>query len=135
MKCSSTSLLVCMLLVGMDADAQHVTRASDAHCSAVGNTHITALHADALCSSNLICIPQVVVPHLHRYHTEHVTVLEGTGRLLLGSDTLDIAVGDVIVIPQGIAHGVWCTSDIPLRVISIHAPPFDGKDRVPMPGY
>lgn len=124
-----------MLLVGMDSTAQQVARASDAFCNADGSTRVTELHRDALCSSNLICIPQAVLPHLHRYHTEHVTVLEGNGRLLLGSDTLHISAGDVIVIPQGTAHGVSCTSDVPLRVVSIHAPPFDGVDRVPIPGY
>jgi quercetin dioxygenase-like cupin family protein len=135
MKHWSSSFLACLLMVGMDATAQHATHASDVLCNADGSTRVTALHRDTLCSSNLICIPQAVLPHLHRYHTEHVTVLEGTGRLLLDGDTLDIAEGDVIVIPTGTPHGVWCTSDIPLRVVSIHAPPFDGLDRVPIPRY
>jgi len=128
-------LCACTILYGMDVNAQQVVGKDHAPCSTDGSNRITTLHVDSVCSSNLICIPHAVVPHLHRYHSEHVMVLEGKGRLLLGADTLDIAAGDVIVIPQGTPHGVWCTSEVPLRVISIHAPPFDGVDRVPYTGH
>jgi len=119
-----------MLLAGA-MHAQRTAHAEDAPCAEDGTTRITPLHTDSLCSSALICIPQHVAPHYHRHHTEHVTVLEGRARMLLGRDTLDIGPGDVIVIPSGTPHGVWTLPGAPLKVMSVHAPAFDGKDRVP----
>lgn len=110
------------LLYVMVVNAQQVVSKEHAPCNADGTNRITTLHVDSICSSNLICIQRAVARHLHRYHSEHVMVLEGYGRLLLGADTLHITAGDVIVIPQGTPHGVWCTSDVPVRVVSTRHP-------------
>lgn len=96
-----------------------------------GPVQVHPLYSDSLCSSFLICVPRSVAPHYHRFHTEHVVVLEGTGTMLLGDSTFTIAAGHSIVVPKGTPHAVTTTSDTPLRVISVQAPYFDGTDRVP----
>ena len=88
------------------------------------------MYSDSLCSSFMICIPRGVAGHYHRYHTEHVTVLEGTGIMLLADSVFSIAAGHSVVIPKGAVHSVTTTSATPLRVISVQSPYFDGSDRV-----
>lgn len=100
-------------------------------CNAADSlVQVRPLYSDSLCSSFVICIPGAVAPHYHRYHTEHVTVLEGTATMQLGDSTFSIAAGHCIVIPKGTPHAVITTSTIPLRVISVQSPRFDGTDRI-----
>lgn len=91
---------------------------------------VRPLYSDSLSSSFVICIPRAVAPHYHRYHTEHVTVLEGTATMELGDSTFSIAAGHCIVIPKGTPHAVTTTSTMPLRVLSVQSPHFDGTDRI-----
>ncbi|MBK8228315.1 MAG: cupin domain-containing protein [Flavobacteriales bacterium] len=93
---------------------------------------VAPLHSDSLCSSFLICVPREVHPHYHDWHTEHVVVIEGEGEMLLGDSVFVIRVGDAIAIPKGTVHAVTTLSGIPLRVVSIQSPRFDGADRVPV---
>ena len=123
---------ICAVMAWTVGTAQQLVRAEDIPCGEGMKTLATTLHTDSLCSTMLICIPEQVPPHFHRYRTEHVTVVDGEGSMLLGTDTLRIAPGDVIVIPRGTVHAAWSTGDRPLRVVSVHAPPFDGIDRVPV---
>lgn len=100
-------------------------------CNAADSlVQVRPLYSDSLCSSFVICIPRAVAPHYHRYHTEHVTVLEGTATMQLGDSTFSIAAGQCIVIPKGTPHAVTTTSTTPLRVISVQSPHFDGTDRI-----
>ena len=100
-------------------------------CNATDSlVQVRPLYSDSLCSSFVICIPRAVAPHYHRHHTEHVTVLEGTAIMQLGDSTFAIAAGRCIVIPKGTPHAVTTTSTLPLRVISVQSPRFDGTDRV-----
>jgi mannose-6-phosphate isomerase-like protein (cupin superfamily) len=57
-------------------------------------------------------------------------VLEGKAEMTLNDKTFSIKKGDVIFIPKNSFHSVKTTSKIPLKVLSIQAPYFDGKDRV-----
>jgi mannose-6-phosphate isomerase-like protein (cupin superfamily) len=57
-------------------------------------------------------------------------VLEGSGQMTLGTKGFGIKKGDVIFIPKNTVHSVISMGDQPLKVISIQAPKFDGKDRV-----
>lgn len=95
-----------------------------------GPVKVTPLHSDSLSTSFLICVHTGVKPHLHRMHTEHVVVLEGEGVMVLDGETRAIKAGDVVVIPAGTVHSVNVTSAIPLRVISVQSPMFDGSDRI-----
>jgi mannose-6-phosphate isomerase-like protein (cupin superfamily) len=56
-------------------------------------------------------------------------VIEGEGKMQLGEKIKEIKKGDFIFIPKNTYHSVNTTSNNELKVISIQAPYFDGKDR------
>jgi mannose-6-phosphate isomerase-like protein (cupin superfamily) len=94
------------------------------------NLYSVPLYGDSLASSFCIVIKKEVKAHKHQYHSEHVIVNEGEGMMKLGEKTFPIKKGDVIFIPKNTIHSVKTIGKIPLRVISIQAPLFDGKDRI-----
>ena len=94
------------------------------------NVFSLPLFNDSLASSFCIIIKRDVKPHKHQFHSEHVFVLEGEGLMSLGEKILQLKKGDFIFIPKNTIHSVKTTSNGPLRVISIQAPFFDGKDRL-----
>lgn len=97
-----------------------------------GSVRSRTLSSDSLCTSFLLCIHGGVKPHLHAHHTEHVHVLEGIGTMMLGDSVFTVSTGSFIAIPRGTPHAVRVSGDIPLRVISVQTPFFDGSDRVPV---
>lgn len=94
------------------------------------NVKVLPLHSDENTSLFIIFVKQAVRKHVHQYHTEVVTVLEGTGKMYLGGDYFDIKKGDHIVIPPNTAHAVVTTSAKPLKVLSAQSPEFLGQDRI-----
>lgn len=96
------------------------------------NIFVQKLATTPHASDFLVFVKHHVPLHKHVHHTETVYVLEGTGEMQLGDKTLAIKPGDFIKIPQGTVHGVTTTSTIPLKVLSVQAPEFFGKDRVPV---
>ncbi|MFN6036950.1 MAG: cupin domain-containing protein [Bacteroidota bacterium] len=95
------------------------------------NVFVKPLYMDsAEVSSYLIFIKKEVKPHKHMEHAEHVYVTQGEGLMTLGDKEFKIKMGSFIFIPKNTFHSVITTSEIPLKVISIQAPYFDGKDRV-----
>lgn len=94
------------------------------------NVKVLPVYTDENSSSFMIFVKQKVRRHMHLYHTEVVTVLEGTGEFYLAGETLTIKAGDHIVIPPGTPHGVKTTSKKPLKVLSVQSPEFIGEDRV-----
>jgi quercetin dioxygenase-like cupin family protein len=86
----------------------------------------TSLHQ----TSFVISIKTKVKKHKHLNHTELIQVLEGTGNMTLGKETFKIKQGDFILIPENTVHSVIVTSTIPLKVLSIQTPEFDGSDRI-----
>lgn len=124
-------LLPLALLTFQQVRAQRILTAAEAAAIAgPGPVHVTALHADSLCSSYLIRVDTEVPLHMHRAHTEHVMVLEGEGLMTLGDTVRSIRVGDIVIIPRNTPHAVKVHGHLPLRVISVQAPRFDGADRV-----
>ena len=116
---------------GSNAVAQRIATGAELTCPAGdGPVRSSILHSDSSCTSILLCIDAGVRPHMHRTHTEHVFVLDGTAEMTLGDSTRTIRSGDVILIPPGTRHAVTVTGSTPLRVISVQAPYFDGTDRV-----
>ena len=97
---------------------------------ALENIYNRPLYSDSLTSSFVIFIKKEVKEHKHVTHAEHVIVLEGEAIMKLDGRSFKIKKGDVIFIPENTWHYVKTTSKIPLKVISIQAPNFDGKDRV-----
>lgn len=94
------------------------------------NIRVEKLFSDSLVSSFQIEIKKSVAPHQHLAHSEHVYIIEGTGDMLIGNETFKIKKGDLLFIPKGTIHALKVTSDNPMKVLSIQAPEFDGKDRV-----
>jgi quercetin dioxygenase-like cupin family protein len=97
--------------------------------SAYSNIYVKKMYSDANSSVFVIFIKQAVRKHLHSYHTEVVTVLEGRGEFYLDGERIDIKAGDQIIIPPNTPHAVITRSKKPLKVISIQSPEFLGKDR------
>ncbi len=94
------------------------------------NVYNKPLFNDSLASSFVIVIKKEVKAHRHVNHTEHVVVLAGTGEMKLGDKQFEIKKGDVILIPKNTIHSVKTISKEPLKVLSLQAPYFDGKDRI-----
>ena len=90
------------------------------------------LYSDSLVTTFEIWVKKEVPLHKHEFHTEQVIVLEGEGNMRLGDEWKIIKPGDLIIIPVGTLHQVIVTSSIPLKVLSVQAPEFDGSDRVIM---
>jgi mannose-6-phosphate isomerase-like protein (cupin superfamily) len=94
------------------------------------NVFNKALFSDSLASSFCIIIKNEVKAHKHKEHSEHVYVIEGEAQMQLGDKTFKIKKGDLVFIPKNTIHAVKTISKQPLKVISIQAPLFDGKDRI-----
>jgi mannose-6-phosphate isomerase-like protein (cupin superfamily) len=88
------------------------------------------LYGDTLVTSFLFFIKDEVKNHFHDEHSEHIYVLAGTAMMTLDGKTFSIKKGDFIFVPMQKRHSVKVTSAVPLKVISIQAPWFDGKDRL-----
>jgi mannose-6-phosphate isomerase-like protein (cupin superfamily) len=99
--------------------------------TAILPVEVYPLASDSLVSSFLIYVNDSVPTHYHAAHSEHVYVLEGAGQMRLGDSLFTVEAGACIFIPKQTAHRVKRTSAQPLKVISIQAPRFDGKDRIP----
>jgi mannose-6-phosphate isomerase-like protein (cupin superfamily) len=94
------------------------------------NIYVKRLSGDSLSSTFCIVIKQEVKSHKHVQHSEQVVVLEGEGLMKLGTEAFSIAAGDIIFIPCNTFHSVKSIGKVPLKVLSIQSPGFDGSDRV-----
>jgi mannose-6-phosphate isomerase-like protein (cupin superfamily) len=68
--------------------------------------------------------------HYHRVTEELYLVTEGRGRLRIGEEERDLAVGDCAVIPPGARHKLHNTGDEVLRVVCACAPAYSHDDTV-----
>lgn len=130
-----TNTRVLSMLLALSAapavQAQAIFTPSERACAeGAPGVHVTPFYSDSLASSFLICIDAQVAPHLHQHHTEHVVVVDGEGIMHLGDIVRTVKAGDVIIIPAGTVHSVRVTGAVPLRVISVQSPRYDGSDRV-----
>lgn len=98
--------------------------------SASENIYNRFLFGDSLASTFCIVIKKEVKAHKHVEHSENVIVLEGEGKMKLGDKEFRIKKGDALFIPKNTVHSVLSIGKVPLKVLSIQAPLFDGKDRV-----
>ena len=57
-------------------------------------------------------------------------VTAGAGRLRIGDEERDVAVGDCALIPPGAVHKIHNTGDEPLRIVCACAPAYDHADTV-----
>jgi quercetin dioxygenase-like cupin family protein len=80
----------------------------------------------------LIQIRNREAPHIHQSHDLVVTLLRGEGKLHQGGKPLAMRAGDVAVVPRGIVHYFVNTGRQPAAAFVTFAPPYDGKDNVPV---
>jgi len=126
-------LIFVSVIFALQTNAQNFVQSADTiKAPAIyENIYSRALYTDTNnVSSFVIFIKKEVKAHKHITHAEHVIVLEGKAEMSLNDKTFSIKKGDVIFIPKNSFHSVKTTSKVPLKVISIQAPFFDGKDRV-----
>jgi quercetin dioxygenase-like cupin family protein len=72
-------------------------------------------------------------PHLHREHEEIIIVRTGRARARIGERDVDLKPGDVFLVPKNTVHAARAYGEEPFTGVSVFAPAFDGKDRVPVP--
>lgn len=127
-----TLFMLVLLLSSTILSAQVLTQNANTMTPKEEFTNIKTipLHSDENTSVFMIFVKQAVRKHVHQYHTEVITVLDGTGKMYLGGDYFDIKKGDHIVVPPNTAHAVVTTSSKPLKVLSAHSPQFLGQDRI-----
>ncbi|MEX2596757.1 MAG: cupin domain-containing protein [Salibacteraceae bacterium] len=132
MKCKLISILLVSALAPMvSLNAQSLQNLSEVEqIEAFDNIYVKQLDDDSLSSTYLIWVKSGVKRHYHEHHTEVVYVLEGKGIMQLNEDEKTIAQGDYVFIPKGTRHSVKVEGEIPMKVISIQSPRFDGKDRI-----
>jgi mannose-6-phosphate isomerase-like protein (cupin superfamily) len=94
------------------------------------NIYSRKVSGDSLSTTFCILIKKEVKAHKHIFHSENVLILEGEGLMKLDGKIFAIKKGDVIFISKNATHSVKTTGKIPLKVLSIQSPAFDGSDRV-----
>ena len=93
------------------------------------NITVKKIASDKNSSTFMIFIRDSVAAHYHESHTESLIILAGHASMRLGDKSIQIKKGDFLNIPEKTIHSVQVTSKTPLKVISIQAPEFLGKDR------
>lgn len=75
---------------------------------------------------------QRISPHVHPSGQDTWTVLDGEGDYQIDSTghTHPICAGDVVVAPTGAVHGVLCTGERPLVILSVVSPAMAGYEPV-----
>ena len=127
-----TILILLLLLIANVSMCQSVIHTKDITVPPdLTNINAQKISGDSLVSTYIIYIKENVPMHKHASHSENVLVLEGEATMVVGETTQEIKAGDLIFIPANTFHEVTVTSEIPLKVISIQAPEFDGTDRIP----
>lgn len=66
--------------------------------------------------------------HRHRVTEEIYHVTAGRGWMTLGSEQFEVAVGDTVCIMPGVAHGIACVGDTPLKILCACAPAYAHED-------
>ena len=94
------------------------------------NIYLRKVYSDSLVSSFVIFVKKEVKVHKHISHSEHVYILDGEGEMRAGDKKITVIKGDMVFIPKGTVHSLTVTSKTPMKVLSVQAPLFDGKDRV-----
>lgn len=121
-------LIVLFFLLTISASAQ-VVQTDTIFANRSADLLNKALFSDSLCSSFFLNIEKEVKAHKHEYHSEHVFIASGTGMMRLADTTFFIEKGMLVYIPKGTVHAVKVT-EAPLKVVSIQAPFYNGKDRI-----
>ncbi len=96
------------------------------------NIRAVALGHTETSSYHLVQVRDRERPHVHAVHDLSVTVLRGSGTLFIAGVAHELRPGDVAVVPRGTAHYFVNTASTPSVAFVTFAPPYDGKDQVPV---
>ena len=119
-----------LFLFPLFAFAQHQSLDTIKAPSNYDNIYSRTIASDSLSSSFVIFIKKEVKKHKHATHTENVYILDGEGEMMLGDKSFTVKKGDIVFIPKNTVHSLKVVSAIPMKVISVQSPNFDGKDRI-----
>lgn len=92
----------------------------------------TSLARGEYASSHVVQIRDREDPHVHAKHDLSVTLIEGSGELYLAGTRLVMRAGDSAFIPRGVPHYFVNTGADVAVAVATYAPPFDGRDSVPV---
>jgi quercetin dioxygenase-like cupin family protein len=94
--------------------------------------NITPVASGKNASVNLVMGPpgSILKMHYHKYRDEITYCIKGQATMNVSGKELMVKVGDLMYIPALTLHGSEVTGNETLQLISIFAPPFDGKDRI-----
>ena len=126
----SLFILAATLLISSTTLAEIVKLSDITMPDDVENVYVKKLSSDPHSTDFVIFIKKQVALHKHLSHTETVYVLAGRGLFQLGEEKYEIGPGDYMRIPEKMPHAVTVLSEEPLKVLSVQAPEFFGKDRV-----
>ena len=70
------------------------------------------------------------VEHYHRTTEEIYYFTRGSGRMRLGVDEFAVREGDCVVIPPGVRHKLWASSEGALKLLCCCAPAYTHEDTV-----
>jgi mannose-6-phosphate isomerase-like protein (cupin superfamily) len=104
-----------------------------AHADPAKGAAVTEILRGEQASVNAWQITDAMPPHLHREHEEVIIVRTGRARARIGDRDVDLKPGDVFVVPKNTVHAARAYGEEPFTGVSVFAPAFDGKDRVPVP--
>lgn len=121
---------ITLALISICSHAEKLTLSTITAPDNIENIYVEKISSDTHSTDFIIFIKKQVPLHKHLTHTESIYVLEGEGIFNLAGETIEIGPGDYLRIPQNTAHAVTVISAIPLKVLSIQAPEFFGKDRI-----
>ncbi|HXV78403.1 MAG TPA: cupin domain-containing protein [Candidatus Binatia bacterium] len=96
------------------------------------NIKITNLGQGPGVSHHLVQVRDREEPHIHNFHDGTVVIVKGGGYLMLENRRIDLSAGDIVYIPRGAVHYFVNTAGAPAVAFVVFAPPFDGKDIVPV---
>lgn len=96
------------------------------------NIKITTLGHGPTVSHHLVQVRDREKPHLHKLHDGTVIMMKGQGYLMMENRRIDLSTSDIVYIPRGAVHYFVNTASEPSVAFVVFAPPFDGKDTVPV---
>jgi mannose-6-phosphate isomerase-like protein (cupin superfamily) len=71
--------------------------------------------------------------HLHKERDLYGIVISGGGILWIGNEYRPVKEGELFFIPKGTPHAFINPSSSPSLLWVLFTPPYDGKDRIPLP--
>lgn len=104
---------------------RHVKDAPTVPCPCGQSTRILTRADTEECNFHITFIKDSV-RHYHKNCTEVYYILEGTGRMELNGQTIDVEPGTLVYIEPGTRHRLW--SDEGVRTIVLGVPALDPED-------